>query len=83
MAFMKDSTHIELKVGDIVHYSRQFLRTIGDYSYETANLEGKITSIKSPLMRSTILLVEWQNGTSTSILASNLVRNDRLHLEAR
>lgn len=82
---MTTTTTTTLALGDLVAYARTHLRSIADYSYDSASRRGTITAIRP--MRGTahvVAEVRWlDDGTTLPVLSCNLVRADRLHLEPR
>lgn len=69
----------EIHVGEKVKYSRNFLRSIGEYG-EMGHLTGTVRMVKS--MGSVALAeVAWENGDVIKVNVRNLVPVSRLHLE--
>jgi hypothetical protein len=70
------------KVGDRIAYTAKFLRSIGDYSYESASLRGTVLNIGSKLTKGYVLEVQWDRySTPSMVLDQCLILKDRLHLE--
>lgn len=71
------------KVGDMVLYSRQFLRATGQLAGDTAFARGRIIRLEPISKGLDFALVEWPRSVPfpPKVLTSNLVRADRLHLE--
>ena len=71
--------------GDAVAYSRQHLRSIADYSHDSASRRGIVIAVCA--LKGTahdLIRVQWANeDAQSSVLSCNLVRADRLHLEPR
>lgn len=64
-------------VGDRVAYTAAFLRSIGDYSSESASHRGAVTRIDgAPLIE-----VQWEGGKKQLVNTNNLILADRIHLE--
>lgn len=62
-----------------VALSRQYLRSIGDFTWAAAALRGTITKRADP---GPFVWVRWDTGGAPRLVhAGNLVREDRLHLE--
>jgi len=68
--------------GDIVKYSSAFLRSIGDYSHETASYKFEVISTFQ-LGNNLFYKLKDNENYRTSCLASNLVLASELHLEPR
>lgn len=66
-----------MKAGDRVAFRARFLRSICDYSAESANRRGTVLNVSSDWL----LTVAWDNGDVTKVLASNVIEADRIHLE--
>jgi hypothetical protein len=73
-----------LKPGDIVKYSRNWLRSAGIFTGEIPFASGRIVAIE-PLGKCTdsnIATIEWSiEGLPARVLTANLIRADKLHLE--
>lgn len=68
------------EAGVRVAYSRKYLRSIGDFTWAAAALRGTITKHAEP---GPFVWVRWDTGLEPRLChAGNLVREDRLHLEA-
>ena len=71
------------KLGDVVLYSRQFLRATGQLASDTPFARGRIIRLEPVSKGLDFALVEWPPGCvfPPKVLTSNLVRADLLHLE--
>jgi hypothetical protein len=69
----------EIQIGEKVKYSRNFLRSIGDYT-DLAHWVGVVREIR-PIGGITLAEVAWDNGETTKVNIKNLVAVSRLHLE--
>jgi hypothetical protein len=70
-------------VGDVVKYSRQWLRSTGQFTGPVPFAVGVITDLQT-LGRSgpVIACIKWRDvSLPDRVLTSNLVRADRVHLE--
>jgi hypothetical protein len=74
--------------GDRVAFSRDFLRNTGQFTgpdkpaHFGPFARGEVVSCQElPRVGSTLVTVCWDDGTLSNVLAGNLVRVDRLHLE--
>lgn len=70
-----------IRVGDVVCYTSAFLRSIGDYSADSADDTATVIGIgkSKPVM----VRLKWRNGDEGSGLITNYIRVDRKHLEPR
>lgn len=74
------------KVGDRVAYTRDFVRCVGGYAKNVADRRGTIVSgIKVQSSNRLYLRIQWDDnrGQTGTVLSSNVIHVDRLHLEAR
>lgn len=71
------------KLGDVVLYSRQFLRATGWLAGDKPFAHGRIIRLEPISAGLDFALVQWPPGCvfPPKVLTSNLVRADRLHLE--
>jgi hypothetical protein len=70
------------KVGDRVAYTAKFLRSICDYSYDSASMRGTVKAIGTKLTNGYVLEVQWDKySTPSMVLDKCLILKDRLHLE--
>ena len=67
-----------MKTGDRVALKASFLRSIGDYSYDSASKRGTIVNL---LYDDKIASVRWGDGEKGHVHVNNLLLADRLHLE--
>jgi hypothetical protein len=83
-------TH-DLKPGDRVAYSRAFLRAIGCYTGPVPFARGRVRAMAPRVQRFAgdkagpyVVTIDWAGhlGQPDKVLSSNLVRVDRIHLEA-
>lgn len=72
-----------MDVGDRVMYSARFCRSIGAYAGETPFRVGTVVAVGA-LNGLELVRVRWDDdtGRNSLVLACNLVRRDRRHLEA-
>lgn len=74
----------KLNVGDRVAYSAKFLRSICDYSHESASKRGTVTSLKD-YGTMTHVKIDWDDDKDelrSGAAASNLVRVQNISAEA-
>lgn len=71
------------KLGDVVLYSRQFLRATGQLAGDAPSARGRVIRLEPISKGLDVALIEWPPGSDlpSKVLTSNLVRADRLHLE--
>ena len=70
--------------GDVVAYSRAFLRSGGFWQHDIASLTGTVAVVHEPIRsRPQALEVRWADGQQYPVLACNLVLASRKHLEPR
>ena len=74
------------KVGDRIAWSAKFLRSIADYSADSANQLGTVMEIKDYGLKAPVLKVKWDGDDrpleeSCGVLATNAVLENRIHLE--
>lgn len=70
------------KIGDRVQYARQWLRSTGQLAGDVPHATGRIISLSPVSNGLDIATIEWNRpGLSAKVLTSNLVREDRKHLE--
>lgn len=75
-----------LQVGDRVAYSAKFLRSIGDYSHQSASMRGTVQGLR-PMAHSKNVLVKikWDNDDDelrAGALSCNLVRVEKIAAES-
>ena len=71
-----------LKVGDIVKYSSQWLRSAGIFTGDICFASGRIIALEPLGKTSTLAVIDWQNpNIPDRVLTSNLVLASKLHLE--
>ena len=69
------------KVGDKVRYSREFLRSIQDYTAESANREGTVIKIDIKGFEN-FVKIKWEDEEGLHFaLSRNLWPADKIHLE--
>lgn len=75
----------DFSVGQRVAYRAAFLRSIMDYSYDSASLRGTIKGLEilyTSHDMPRVVLVKWDGITKSSrVLECNLIAADRIHLE--
>lgn len=70
------------KIGDRVQYARQWLRSTGQLTGDIPHAKGRIIGLSPVSAGLDIATIEWNTpGLSAKVLTSNLVREDREHLE--
>jgi hypothetical protein len=70
------------KIGDRVQYARAWLRSTGQLAGDIPHATGRIISLAPVSNGLDIATIEWNTaGLSAKVLTSNLVREDRKHLE--
>jgi hypothetical protein len=70
------------KIGDRVQYARQWLRSTGQLAGDVPHATGRIIGLSPVSAGLDIATIEWNTpGLSAKVLTSNLVREDRKHLE--
>jgi len=71
------------KIGDRVAYKASFLRSIGDYSYDSASMRGTVAEVFPEVRRGQqVLSIKWDGDQEVrGSLSGNLILKDRLHLE--
>jgi hypothetical protein len=75
---MKGTMKHDFKVGDVVAWSREFLRYIQDYSAESANLRGEVTEV----VNSRFIKVKWDDKENSDLVFSRYIwPADKIHLE--
>lgn len=69
------------KVGDRVAYRAGFLRSICDYSHESASKRGTIVAMPLDILAE----IDWDGGSSAArrVHVGNLWPADKIHLEPR
>lgn len=70
----------DMLVGQKVKYSRNFLRSIGEFG-EMAHWTGVVKSVSRPMGGLTLAEVTWDTGDTMKVNVKNLVLLSRLHLE--
>ena len=71
---------IDISVGDSVMYSRNFLRSIGEFG-EMGHWKGVVKSVR-PMGGMTLAEVQWDNGDAPmKVNVKNLILTSRRHLE--
>jgi len=71
-----------LKVGDNVKYSREWLRNTGIFTGEICFASGRIIALEPLGKTNTLAVIDWKNpNIPDRVLTSNLVRADKLHIE--
>ena len=69
------------KIGDKVAMSAAFLRSIGDYSHDSASMRGTVVGL-IPFGARTLVRIKWCRWrATTSVLDCNLIHANRIHLE--
>jgi hypothetical protein len=64
------------EIGDKVHYTHGFLKSINCYSGDIPHLTGIVQSVKTiSRIKKTIVKVLWSDGSLQSSLSCNLVKN--------
>jgi hypothetical protein len=74
---------VDISIEDRVAFSRRYLRAIGAVTGWAPFARGVVTQV-TKLSRSSappIVSILWDDGSASSALATNLVREDRLHAE--
>jgi hypothetical protein len=72
-----------ISVGDTVAYSRRFLRSISAFTGEMPRARGRVVAISQLGKDVTLAAVEWNTPELPGrVNVKNLVRADRIHLEA-
>ena len=75
----------DFAIGDRVAYRAAFLRSIFDYSHDTASRRGTIQAIERLYSRHNmprVISVLWDDRTQPSnVLECNLIAPDKIHLE--
>lgn len=69
-----------MKKGDRVAYSREFLRSTLQHTGRAPFIRGVVVRTE-PLGTGKLCIIKWDDGHQSSVQQSNLVREDRLHLE--
>ena len=73
----------QFKIGDVVAYRRAFLRSAGMYSGPVPFARGRIISLTPISNDGDIATIDWNHpDIPARVLTYNLVRADRIHLEA-
>lgn len=75
----------EFKPGDRVAYSARFLRSICDYSHESASKRGTVTGVKTYGSKCVIVSIDWDEDKDelrAGANAANLVLVSRIAVEA-
>lgn len=74
------------QVGDRVAYAAKFLRSIADYSHQSASMRGTVTAVKQyGGMKFPVVSVKWDNETDelrAGALACNLVKVAQIAAES-
>jgi hypothetical protein len=68
------------KEGDRVAYRAEFLRSIGDYSYERAQARGVVSG---PKVHNVLIPVLWDDGEERHVHEANIWPADKLWIEPR
>lgn len=72
-----------IPLGERVMYSRNWLRSTGQFTGDAAFVVGTVTGAL-PLVGSwRVLTVRWDDGRTTSVLDCNLIARDRVRLEVQ
>ena len=71
----------QINIGDRVAFSRQFLKSTGQCTGWAPFARGTVSAL-APLGGIALAVIEWDGGQGSKVLVSNLVRQDRIHLEA-
>lgn len=69
-----------IKVGTRVAFSRKFLRSISAFTGWQPFARGEVTKLES-FPEFSLATIAWDDGHVSNVLSTNLVREDRLHLE--
>jgi len=75
------------KIGNRVAYRASFLRSIGDYSYDSASMRGTVVFVDPKPFRSganqqQYLKIRWDyQDFDAGALSSNLILANQIHLE--
>jgi hypothetical protein len=69
-----------INVGDRVAFAAKFLRSIGDYTYDTAQRRGTVIAITKGTGWE-LARIRWDHGVEQSVNPRNLIRADHIHLE--
>ena len=73
---------MHVSAGDTVAFSVNFLRSISDYSANSANRRGTVTEIEDFGGGAFYCTVDWQDGSKPMrVHGSNLIRADRVGKE--
>lgn len=79
---------VVFKVGDRVAYRAAFLRSIGDYSYDSASMRGTVVEVDPKPFRPGVqyMKVQWDGAelayeSSYGVLSTHILLADRIHLE--
>lgn len=67
-----------MKTGDRVALKASFLRSIGDYSYDSASKRGTVVNLP---YGGSLVSVRWDHGEKGHVHVNNLLLADRMHLE--
>lgn len=70
-----------IAAGDRVAFRAAFLRSIFDYSHDSASKRGTVTETPLAMGERALCRVAWDNGTIQTVLDCNLIHADRIHLE--
>lgn len=78
------SNSLVFQTGDVVAYSRHFLRNCGIWHQQFADRRGTVAIVHEPRRGvPDVLTVRWHDGDVQRVLPTNLVLANRLHLEPR
>lgn len=72
---------VAIEAGARIAYSRAFLQSIAAYTGRTPFARGVVEAIEA-CGHVNLACIRWDDGHTSAALTSNLVREDRLHLEA-
>jgi hypothetical protein len=77
-------TQTQFTPGTRVAYARAFLRNTGQVTGWAAFARGAVVSVDpKPFGKNVVVRVQWDDGSGPNgVLSCNLVRVDRMHLEA-
>ena len=72
---------VELKIGDRVAFSREFLRNTGQYTGWAPFARGEVIAHVELSKGHVLARILWDSCQITNVLPANLVREDRIPLE--
>lgn len=63
-----------IRVNDIVMFSRNFLRSTGQFTGPVPFAKGQVLSVEQLNPKLLIVSVQWADGVQSRVLSSNLIR---------